>query len=162
MPRKLIPICSARLRIREFSGNDLEHVFDTLGPETSGGRVFEKKTLTEAERWLYNRIAEQSELGYSIWAIETRNADFVGVCGLIPWEPAPMICYAVRRRFQGNGYGTEAAKAVIERAIEEFGSVISTIRNSNEASIRVAEKIGMRVSETSFSNDRTLKSFVYP
>ena len=73
-----------------------------------------------------------------------------------------MICYAVRKKFQGNGYGTEAAKAVIERAVDKFGSVISTIRNTNRASIRVAEKIGMRVSEVPFSGDQTLISFTYP
>ena len=162
MLQSLVPIHTSRLSIRELADDDLEPVFDTLRPETSGGRVFEKKTISEAERWLHNRMAEQSELGYSIWGIENENADFVGVCGLIPWKPVPMICYAVRNCHQGNGYGTEAARAVLERTVGEFGSVISTIRSSNAASIRVAEKIGMRVSETSFSDDRTLRSFIYP
>ncbi len=162
MPQLFLPIPTARLKIRHLSDDDLEPVYDTLRPETSGGRVFEKKTVAAAERWLHNRIAEHSELGYSIWGIETRKSEFVGVCGLIPWGPAPMICYAVRKKFQGNGYGTEAAKAVIERAVDKFGSVISTIRNTNRASIRVAEKIGMRVSEVPFSGDQTLISFTYP
>ena len=35
-------------------GPKSESVFDTLRPETSGGRVFEKKTISEAERWLHN------------------------------------------------------------------------------------------------------------
>ena len=162
MRRRLVPITTSRLTIRELSVDDLEPVFDTLGAETSGGRVFEKKTVSEAERWLANRMAEQAELGYSIWAVEKRNADFLGVCGLIPWEPSPMICYAIRKKFQGSGYGTEAAKAVIERASEEFGAIISTIRISNKESIRVAEKIGMQVSETPFSDDPMLRSFSYP
>ena len=162
MLRSLVPIFTSRLRIRELTSDDLEPVFDTLRPETSGGRVFEKKTISDAERWLHNRMAEQSELGYSIWGIQKENADLVGVCGLIPWKPVPMICYAVRVYYQGNGYGTEAARAVLERAVGEFGSVMSTIRSSNTASIRVAKKIGMRVSETSFSDDHTLKSFIYP
>lgn len=162
MPRPLVPIITSRLKVRELSKDDLEPVFDTLRPETLGGRVFEKTTVSEAERWLHNRMAEHSELGYSIWGIEKKNSDFVGLCGLIPWEPVPMICYAVRKTFQGNGYGTEAAKAVMERAAEEFGSIVSTVRITNGASIRVAEKIGMRVSETSISDDRTLRSFVYP
>ncbi|WP_342075229.1 GNAT family N-acetyltransferase [Yoonia sp. SS1-5] len=162
MQRQLLPIFTSRLVIRQLFKADLKPVFDTLRPETSGGRIFEKKTLAEAERWLCNRMAEHTELGYSIWAIETRQADFVGLCGLIPWEPVPMICYAVRKQFQGNGYGTEAAKAVIEIAAEEFGTIISTIRDSNVESIRVAEKIGMRVSETPFSDNQMLRSFVYP
>lgn len=162
MRQFLVPISTARLRIRQLSDDDLEAVFDTLRPETSGGRVFEKKTVSAAERWLHNRMTEHFKLGYSIWGIETRKSEFVGVCGLIPWEPVPMICYAVRKRFQGNGYVTEAAKAVIERASDEFGSVISTIRDTNTASVRVAEKIGMRVSEVPFSDDPTLIFFVCP
>lgn len=162
MTRILLPIPTERLNIRQLTEDDLEAVFDTLRPETSGGRVFEKKTVLAAERWLHNRITEHSELGYSVWGIETRTSEFVGVCGLIPWEPYPMICYAVRKKFQGNGYGTEAAKAVIERAVDDFGAVISTIRDTNRESVRVAEKIGMRVSEVPFSDDQTLISFVYP
>lgn len=113
MQKSILPILTSRLKIRELTGDDLEPVFDTLRPETSGGRVFEKKTISEAERWLQNRMAEQTELGYSIWGIEKENADLVGVCGLIPWKPVPMMCYAVRIGYQGNGYGTEAAKAVL-------------------------------------------------
>lgn len=162
MPTPHVLIATARLNVREFALNDLDVVFDTLRPETSGGRVFEKKTVAEAESWLHNRMSEHAKLGYSVWAVETKNGEFVGVCGLIPWEPVPMICYAVRKQYQGRGYGSEAAKAVIELAVEKFGSVISTIRDTNGASIRVAEKIGMRTSDIAFSDDRTLKSFVYP
>ena len=157
-----LPIETERLKLREFVLEDLDAVFDTLRPETSGGRVFEKKTIADAKSWLHNRMSEHAKLGYSVWAVETKNGEFVGVCGLIPWEPVPMICYAVRNRCQGEGYASEAAKAVIELAAEEFGAVISTIRDTNGASIRVAEKIGMRISDVAFSDNHALKSFVYP
>ncbi|MEM9912172.1 MAG: GNAT family N-acetyltransferase [Pseudomonadota bacterium] len=162
MSKLIIPLVTKNLEIRDFVQSDLEAIFDTLRPETSGGRVFEKKTVAEAEQWLQNRIKERAELGYSIWAVETKEQHFVGVCGLIPWQPFPMICYAIRRRFQGNGFGTEAAQSIIERAADEFGSIISTIRETNIASIRVAEKIGMRVSDTSFADNPKLRSFIYP
>lgn len=162
MQNTLVPMATKRLTIRELVSNDLDPVFDTLRPETSGGRVFEKKTIIEAESWLRNRIAEQEELGYSIWAVEIKDGDVVGVCGLIPGEPAPMICYAIRKCFQGHGFGTEAAKAVISRAAEKFGSVIATVRQSNIASIHVAGKIGMRESNTAYSNDPEVRSFMYP
>ena len=162
MESTLIPLTTKRLVVRTLRRDDLDGVFDTLRPETSGGRVFEKKTIEDAERWLTNRIAEQEACGYSIWAVESVNRDFIGVCGLIPWKPQPMICYAVRKRFQGSGYATEAARAVIARAAEELGPIISTVRRSNVASIRVAEKIGMRRSATPFADDPDLLSFVFP
>ena len=142
MRRVFVPLVTERLSIRPLDLEDLDAVFDTLGPETSGGRVFEVKTIVEAERWLRNRMAEQKKLGYSIWAIEADHREFIGVCGLIPWEPGPMICYAVRKRFQGNGYGSEAAQAVILQATKQFDKVISTVRRSNIASICVTRKSG--------------------
>ena len=162
MKNALVPLTTERLSIRVFRLDDLDEVYETLGPETSGGRIFEKKTKEEAEQWLRNRMAEQETHGYSIWAIERSNQEVIGVCGLIPWEPKPMICYAIRKKFQGHDYGAEVAGAVITRAAEEFGQVISTVRRSNVASVRVAEKIGMRPSEVAFSDDADLLSFVFP
>lgn len=51
MRSQFVPIVTNRLKIRELSKNYLELVFHILGPETSGGRVFEKKTVSAAERW---------------------------------------------------------------------------------------------------------------
>jgi len=156
-----LPLETERLTIRALKFNDLEAVFSILNKETSGGRVFEMNTLGEAERWLRNRIAEQNSLGYSIWAVEKKSHGVIGVCGLIPNEAGPIICYAVNKHAQCQGYGSEAARAVLEKACTKFDQIISTIRRSNISSIRVAEKIGMKPSQISFSDDPDLLSYVF-
>lgn len=52
----------------------------------------------------------------------------------------------LRRDCWGHGYATEAAQAVLRDAFERLGAaeVIADIRPENAASIRVAERLGMR------------------
>ena len=55
------------------------------------------------------------------------------------------IGYAIARKHWGNGYGTEAARAVVDWAFEEFCfAKVSTEANvENRRSWRVMERIGM-------------------
>ncbi len=56
------------------------------------------------------------------------------------------IGYMTNRRFQGQGYATEAARAILAWAFEEegFHRIVGRIEPRNEASGRVLEKLGMR------------------
>ena len=56
------------------------------------------------------------------------------------------IGYAVGRAHQGNGYATEAARALVGRLFEEkgFATVRASYFEGNEASRRVMEKCGMK------------------
>ena len=56
------------------------------------------------------------------------------------------IGYMTNRRFQGSGYATEAARAILDWAFGEAGfrRVIGRLEPRNTASARVLEKLGMR------------------
>ena len=56
------------------------------------------------------------------------------------------IGYMTNRRLQGNGYATEAARAMLDWAFRDAGfrRVIARIEPRNIASGRVLEKLGMR------------------
>ncbi|WP_084678595.1 GNAT family N-acetyltransferase [Actinopolymorpha alba] len=55
------------------------------------------------------------------------------------------IGYMIRRDSQGLGYAAEAAVAVMsECARAQLGRVKATVRPTNEASMRVLERIGMK------------------
>jgi RimJ/RimL family protein N-acetyltransferase len=90
--------------------------------------------------------------GFGLWAIvEKSSRQTIGFCGLSRFEdigglPETEIGYRLARPYWGRGLATEAARAVRDYAFEFLGMtrLISIIDARNAASIRVAEKIGMR------------------
>ena len=99
---------------------------------------------------LRERMAEpSSEPDLGLFAVERlEHADFIGYCGLIVGQATPdepEIAYKLARRVHGNGYATEAAKAVVAEAAAIGRSRLwATVRGWNAPSIRVLEKIGFR------------------
>jgi ribosomal-protein-alanine N-acetyltransferase len=90
-------------------------------------------------------------LGYYFWATIHRDDDrFIGRCGLLPQtideQPECEVAYMIARAYWGQGLGTEAARAIKEYGFEKHGfpRLVSIIAPGNYASVRVAEKNGMR------------------
>jgi RimJ/RimL family protein N-acetyltransferase len=85
--------------------------------------------------------------GYGLWAVELRETgEFIGRIGC--WNPegwpAFEIGWMLRREFWGRGYATEGARAATRYAFTELDQprIISLIRDGNDASVRVAERLG--------------------
>ena len=85
--------------------------------------------------------------GYGQWALEDRaTGELVGRAGL--WQPEGWpgleVGWLLNRGSWGHGFATEAGRAAIEFAFGELGAaeVISLIKPENDASIRVAERLG--------------------
>ena len=85
-------------------------------------------------------------------AEEREGGRLVGDVGLSPAEDESgviKIGYTMAPDVQGRGYGTEAVRALIDYAFDTLGAAIVRAYASaaNLASIRVAEKAGMRLVE---------------
>ena len=91
--------------------------------------------------------------GWVQLSVELRDSgQLVGDVGLSPDEHDPAIIkvgYTMDPVFQGRGYATEAVRALIDYAFDALGA--ETVRAfasaENLASIRVAEKVGLRLEE---------------
>ncbi|MEM9373557.1 MAG: GNAT family N-acetyltransferase [Planctomycetota bacterium] len=61
-------------------------------------------------------------------------------------QPEPELKYAFRRAFWGQGFATEAGRALIEWGFDtaRLNSIIATVSPDNQASHAVLRKIGMR------------------
>lgn len=99
---------------------------------------------------LQRRMTEYERQGYGVLAVvERATGRLIGRCGLVHWEidgrDELEIGYIFARSAWGKGYATEAATAVRDLALGRLGRrrLISLIRYGNEASARVAEKLGM-------------------
>jgi RimJ/RimL family protein N-acetyltransferase len=90
------------------------------------------------------------ELG--LWAtIYKPTGAFIGRCGLLPWtieeRQEVEVAFALARAYWGQGLATEAAQGIVHYAYEtlHLTRLVCLISYGNQASIRVAEKIGMRL-----------------
>jgi RimJ/RimL family protein N-acetyltransferase len=88
--------------------------------------------------------------GAGQWAVELKAAGgFAGVVGFFEPEgwPGFELCGRLARRFWGNGYATEAARAALDHAFTGWKKdrVISLVHPENRASVRLVERIGERL-----------------
>jgi len=90
--------------------------------------------------------------GFGPWCLVDRESrEFVGRGGInwtrVQGEDMVELPWAVRHRFHGQGYASEAASAAIDSAREaELDRVVSLTLVENRASRPVMEKIGMTYS----------------
>ena len=89
---------------------------------------------------------------YDLWpVIEKETGEVVGHCGLLDKEVEGKteieLTYVLASSAWGRGYGTEIGHALKRYAFEEMGigRLIALIEPENEASERVAVKVGMRL-----------------
>jgi RimJ/RimL family protein N-acetyltransferase len=97
--------------------------------------------------------------GYGFWAAHERaTSDFLGWFHLRPAPGGPPdepeLGYRLKRSAWGQGYATEGARALIDRAFIDLGArrVFATTMTVNVASRRVMEKAGLRFARTFFQD----------
>lgn len=141
-----------RLILRHLEPRDLDNLF-ALYSDADVRRYFPEGTLTYEEtkeelEWFLNGHPHHPELG--LWAtIHKETGQFIGRCGLLPWTidgcPEVEVAYMLDKAYWGRGLGTEAAQGVLDYGFDHLhlSRLICLIDRDNQASIKVATKIGM-------------------
>jgi RimJ/RimL family protein N-acetyltransferase len=132
--------------------SDLDSLF-ALYSDPEVRRYFPEGTLTREETkeeldWFLQGHPDNPQLG--LWAtIHRETNQFIGRCGLLPWtidqRPEVEVAYMLAKGYWGQGLGTEVARAILDYGFEQLrlSRLICLIDRDNQASIRVASKIGM-------------------
>ncbi len=120
--------------------------------------------------WIEGQVVSQREHGCAMWAVCERGASGdvddtpVGYAGLnyhpdFDGRRELALGYRLVRRVWGRGLATEAVRTVLAHADDELGlrRVVATIDPHNPASLRVAEKAGMR-----YERDVMLPGYDHP
>jgi RimJ/RimL family protein N-acetyltransferase len=111
--------------------------------------LFDGATLSAAEITvaIQDSTRDFGRAGYGLWLIhETHGTDLVGTTGLRPLEDIGLeIFYSLAPGSWGQGYATEAARAVLDHALGPLGlpEVLAEVDEGNTASIAVIERLGM-------------------
>jgi [ribosomal protein S5]-alanine N-acetyltransferase len=141
-----------RLLMRRLVPGDLDDLY-ALYRDPDIRRYFPDGTLTldetrEELAWFQNGHPDHPKLG--LWAtIHKPTGMLIGRCGLLPWTIDGVdeveIAYLIAKRYQRQGLGAEAARALVRYGFETLGlkRLIALIDPEHEASIRTAMREGL-------------------
>jgi RimJ/RimL family protein N-acetyltransferase len=147
-------VTTERLLLRRFELGDL----DDLALVFSNPAVWQfpfgrALTRTETQSFLDSQLREWQERGFGLWAARVRDSGrLIGYIGLsVPTFlpeilPAVEVGWRLAPNVWGFGYATEGATAALDQAFTTLGlaQVCSVPQRDNLASVRVAERLGMR------------------
>jgi len=145
------PLLTSRLALREFTDQDLPWIHAYASdPFTTQYMSWGPNTLEETQNFLGHCLSSQRtepRTDYE-WAITLSSGESIGGCGIGITNISARqgyLGYILARQYWGQGYGTEAARAVVE-----FGFIHLRLHRiwadcdvDNRASVHILEKVGM-------------------
>ena len=141
---------TARIYLRQLTQADYEALSTLLQDEEVMYAYEHAFTPEEVQEWLDKQLTRYREDGIGLWAIISKETgEFLGQAGLT-WQETDLereleVGYLLKKEYWHQGYATEAAKACKEYAFYVLGQnrVTAIIRENNQASQRVAQRLGM-------------------
>jgi len=147
-----LPIITERLMLRAYEIDDLHELHAALYSDEGAMALLGGARDISGTRAALERSMNQQEVGgFSFWpVIERESGHLIGEAGLFPLTPGgPDIAlgYAFGAPYWGQGYATEASRAVLAEAFGHLGldRVVAITREANFGSRRVLGKLGFRV-----------------
>ncbi len=147
-------IQSQRLYLRKITAADYDHLSPMLQDAEvmhAWGHGFSPE---EVRAWMNRRLESYAQNGYSYFlAIHKESGNVVGQIGLlnedVNGQPFLGIGYILNKAYWHQGYATEGAKACLDYAFQTLKAtqVICDIRPENKASIAVAKRLGMALTD---------------
>ena len=144
---------TSRLILSALSLDDAEFILELLNEPAFMRFIGDRgvRNLEDARNYLLNGpLASYASSGFGLWRVQlSSTGQSIGICGLIKRAALPDVDlgYAFLARFWRQGYASEAALAVRDYARGKLGlrRLLGITNQGNAASIRVLEKIGMRL-----------------
>lgn len=141
-----------RLLIDKFTVGDAPFILDLLNMpawlEFIGDRGV--RTVKDAHQYILNNpINSYEQYGFGPYIVRLKNNNVpIGMCGLHKRVSLPDIDigFAFLPDYAGHGYGYESASALIAygRDVLEFTRITGITKFTNQNSIRLLEKLGLK------------------
>lgn len=161
---------TARLRLTAFGDRHFEAYASMLADASSTRFVGDGQPLDRMNAWrsMAMLLGHWALRGYGMWAVELKHSgQFIGRVGLHNPEgwPDMELGWMLLPEQRGHGYATEAGRAALDFAFARVKALraISLIRIDNNASERVARRLGGRQATTiDFLGGATLVYVYHP
>jgi RimJ/RimL family protein N-acetyltransferase len=144
-------ITTQRLQLRPLELSDLHttHEYASDAENTNYMIHLPNHTEQETERFLQRVVnewkKEQSQFYEYAIVLDGRQIGAVSMHLKGETRLEGELGWIIHKDYQGNGYATEAAKAVMEMAVSKLGlkKIFATCDQRNKPSCRVMQKIGL-------------------
>lgn len=126
------------------------------------------RTLEQAQHYIRERtLAAYERFGFGYYIVKHKeNNASLGMTGLMKRDELEQvdIGFAFLEHEAGKGYGYEAASALMLWASREKGitAFAGIVQDDNPASMRLLEKLGLRLAKTIKINDEELLLYLTP
>ena len=145
---------TGRLYIRETVMEDLPFFLNMYEEEKENPDVvpLAEDAAKELESYIRYRYPFY---GYGIWTlVEKKTGIVLGRAGLQEYEEQTEIAYLIGKAYRRQGYGREAAEAILEFARRELLLEDICFRTSpgNEASLRLGKSLGLTTFSSGIKN----------
>lgn len=147
-----IIIDTPRLSLRRIEFRDFGQICDILQDIEIMYAWEHAFSDQEVDDWIEKNRQSYQRHGYGYWAVIEKGSDgLIGLCGLIAEQAEGQeyvgIGYIFNRKYWGKGYALESALACMNYAFDVLNlkEVTAQIRPDNFPSIKVAEKLNMKV-----------------
>lgn len=144
-------IATARLALRRLDpARDAAPMLALLNDPGFLAHIGDRGVRDEAQASRYladGSVRSYAEHGFGLYAVERRDdGAWLGVTGLVlrPTLPAPDLGYALLQPYAGQGYASEAARAVLEyaRTVLALPRVYAIVAPGNARSLRLLAALG--------------------
>lgn len=134
-----------------YNASDLHHFENLLTDPDSMKYTGGPKSAETIEKLFIRFLNPQNLASDLIFAIRNENNDYIGHAALfhsnVCKENEREILFYILKSYWGHGYATEVGRLLLKVAFikENFYSVLATLDTDHFASIKVCEKIGMKL-----------------
>lgn len=150
-----------RLELRQFRATDLDEIYAVMGnPEVMKFSLKGPYSREKTADFIRACMDGYEKRGVGLFAMVLKaEQKVVGYCGFfflsVDGADEVEIAYRLHPAYWGRELAPEASTAVMNLGLGRlgFGRVISCIEEANVASIRVAEKVGMRYEKNAMFRD---------
>jgi RimJ/RimL family protein N-acetyltransferase len=141
-----------RLILRNMTTDDAKFILELVNEPSFIQNIGDRhvRTMEDACAYILNGPVKSYEKnGFGLWAMVLKETNEpIGMCGLIKRDTLDDvdIGYALFPKFWSKGYAVEAARATKQYAKDIAGlkRLVGIVDPTNQGSIRVLEKIGLR------------------